>query len=75
MQHEQHRDSGGHLAEIWRSAQRRRTDDIYLLFTDFVETRQQLKSAEPRPRYSAGRFMSLMWKFLDATRARSRIAS
>jgi hypothetical protein len=75
MQHEEHGDSGNNLAEIWQSAQHRRTDDIYSLFTDFVETRRQLKSAEPRPRYSAGRFMSLMWKFLDATRAGSRIAS
>jgi hypothetical protein len=46
MQYQEHRDSGS-LAEIWRSAQRRRTDDIYSLFRDFVETRRQLKLAEP----------------------------
>jgi hypothetical protein len=36
------------LAEIWRSAQRRRADDIYSWFTHFFQRQRRLKSSEPR---------------------------
>jgi hypothetical protein len=35
------------LAEIWRSAQRRRADDIYSWFTHFFQRQRRLKSSEP----------------------------
>jgi len=49
MQHEQHDCDGDNLAEIWRSAQHRRCDDIYFWFAHFLETRRQLKSSDSRP--------------------------
>jgi hypothetical protein len=40
MQQEQH-DDGDNLAEIWRSAQHRRTEDIYSWFNRFFKRRRQ----------------------------------
>ncbi|MEA2913133.1 MAG: hypothetical protein QOJ15_5214 [Bradyrhizobium sp.] len=45
MQHERRDYDDDNLAEIWRSAQHRRSDDIYFWFTHFLETRRQLKSS------------------------------
>jgi hypothetical protein len=42
---------GGNLAEIWQSAQHRRTEDIYFWFTHFFERQQQPKSSDSRPRF------------------------
>jgi len=41
MQHEQHDYDCDNLAEIWRSAQHRRTEDIYSWFTHFFERGRQ----------------------------------
>ena len=39
MQYEQLHDDDDNLAEIWRSAQHRRADDIYSWLTHFLERR------------------------------------
>jgi hypothetical protein len=48
MQHERRDYDDDNLAEVWRSAQHRRSDDIYFWFTHFLETRPQLKSSGGR---------------------------
>jgi hypothetical protein len=54
MQHEQHDYDDDDLAGIWRSAQHRRTADIYFWVIHFFETRRQLKSNGGRPKYPQG---------------------
>jgi hypothetical protein len=44
MRHERRDYDDDSLAEIWRSAQHRRTDDIYSCFAYFLENRRQLRS-------------------------------
>jgi hypothetical protein len=53
MQRERHDLDGGDLAEIWRSAQHRRTEDVYSWFTNIFKKREQLKSPDTRPHYDA----------------------
>ena len=69
MQHEQHDYNDDDLADIWRGAQRRRTEYIYSLFTHFFERQRQ---PDFRPRYPRRRFAALVWKLLEATHAVSR---
>jgi hypothetical protein len=70
MQDERHHYDDDDLAQIWQSAQRRRTADIYSWFSQFVERHRQLKSSDSRPQYS--RATALVWKFLNAIRAVQR---
>jgi hypothetical protein len=52
MRHERHDFDHDDLAEIWRSAQHRRTEDVYSWFANIFKKRLQLKSsAETRPHY------------------------
>jgi hypothetical protein len=44
VQHEQHAPDGDGFAEVWRSAQHRRSEDACLWFTDIVKERWQFKS-------------------------------
>ena len=69
MPHEQHGYEENNLADIWRSAQRRRTADIYSWFTHFFERHRQLKSSDPRPQFPQRRATALAWKLLNAIRA------
>ena len=71
------RDLGqGDLAEIWRSAQHRRTEDIYSWFTQFFERQEQPQSSESgRPQYPQRRAAAWVWKLLEATHAVSRTTS
>jgi hypothetical protein len=71
MQHE-HEYDGDNLAEIWQSAQHRRTEDIYSWFTHFFERQRQPKSSNFRPRYPQRRVAALVWKLLETTHAVSR---
>ena len=64
MQQEQNDLHNDDLAEIWRGAQRRRSEDINLWFTHFFERQRQRNSSESRPQYSSNG--SLVWKFLKA---------
>jgi hypothetical protein len=59
MQHERHDLDGDDLAEIWRSAQHRRTEDVYSWFTNIFKKRQQLKSPDTRPDCDGVFFRSL----------------
>jgi hypothetical protein len=59
------------LAEIWRSAKRRRADDIYSWFTDFFKDNGRLKSSEPRLRNTRRRAAASICKLLEATHAMS----
>ena len=72
MQHEQHDYDGDNLAEIWQSAQHRRTEDIYSWLTRFFERQRQFKSSDFRPRYPQRRVAALVWKLLETTHAVSR---
>jgi hypothetical protein len=73
MQHEQHDYDDDDLAGIWRSAQHRRTEDIYCWVTHFFERRRQLKSSGGRPKYAQGhtthretaRRRFRLWRFPD----------
>lgn len=49
MQHEQQDYDGDNLAEIWRSAQHRRTEDIYSWFTRFFKKTTAAKSTRGLP--------------------------
>jgi hypothetical protein len=69
MQHEQHDYEDDDLAVIWRSAQHRRSEDIYSWFTDFLERQRQ---RDFRPRYLRRRVAAFVWKLLEATHAVSR---
>jgi hypothetical protein len=75
VQHDEHNDGGDHLAEIWRRAELRRTEDIYRFFTrifrrPFVfRTPRPLKPAETGVQPTPGRIASAMSGFLDVTRA------
>jgi hypothetical protein len=51
MQHEQNNFEQDDLAEIWRSAQHRRTEDVYSWFTHIFEKRRKFKSPDTRPHY------------------------
>lgn len=44
MQHERHDRHGNDLAEIWRRAQHRRSEDLYVWFTNIFKKRWQFKS-------------------------------
>jgi hypothetical protein len=59
MQHEQPDYDGDNLAEIWQSAQHRRTEDIYSWLTQFFERRQQLKSNGDRAQHAQGHTAAL----------------
>jgi hypothetical protein len=73
--HDEHNVGGDHLAEIWRRAELRRTEDIYRFFTrifrkPFVfRTRRPLKPAETAVQPPPGRIASATSGFLDVTRA------
>jgi hypothetical protein len=69
MQDERGHSDEDNLAQIWRSAQHRRTGDIYFWFTHFFERRRQLKSSDPRPQFSQRRATALAWKLPNAIRA------
>jgi hypothetical protein len=70
MQREEHDCEGGNLADIWQSAQRRRTEDIFSWFTHFFE--RQRRPSDTRPQYPQRRAATSVWKTLEATRAVSR---
>jgi hypothetical protein len=72
MQDERHHCDDDDLAQIWQSAQRRRTADIYSWFSHFFERHRQLKSSDSRPQYSQRRATALVWKLLNAIRAVQR---
>ena len=59
-------------AEIWRSAQRRRTEDISAWFTHVLERQRQ---PDFQKRYPRRRVAALLLKLLEATRALSRTAN
>jgi hypothetical protein len=44
VQHERHDLNGNDFAEIWRSAQRRRSDDVYFWFTYIFKKRIRFRS-------------------------------
>jgi len=44
VQHERHDPDGDDFAEVWRSAQRRRSEDIYVWFTHIFRKRWRFKS-------------------------------
>jgi hypothetical protein len=48
MQHQQYDLDGDDQAQIWRSAQHRRTEDIGSWFTDIFKKRQPLRSPDTR---------------------------
>jgi hypothetical protein len=52
MQHERHDPDGDDFAEVWRSAHRRRSEDIYGWFTDIFKKRRRFGS----PKYAGGLF-------------------
>jgi hypothetical protein len=68
MPHERHGYDENSLAEVWQSAQHRRTGDIYSWFAGFLERQRQRKSSKSRPQ-SQRRATALAWKLLNATRA------
>jgi len=72
MQRDEHDYEGSNLAEIWQSAQHRRTEDIYSWFTHFFEIQRRPKSSDSRPQYPQRRAAALIWKLLEATHAVSR---
>ena len=59
MQHERHDLDCDDLTAIWRSAQHRRTEDVYSWFTRIFKKRRQLKSPDMQPRYEGVLFRSL----------------
>jgi hypothetical protein len=59
MENERHDFDDDDLAEIWRSAQHRRTEDIYSWFTHFFERRRKLKSTGGRPQHAQGHTSAL----------------
>jgi hypothetical protein len=66
MQHERGHSDEDNLAQIWRSAQQRRTADIYFGFTHFLRK----TSAAQIVRSPASIFpTALAWKLLNAIRA------
>jgi hypothetical protein len=66
MQHERRDYDDDNLAELWRSGQLRRTEDIYFWFTHFFERQRRLKSSDSRLQYPQRRATALVWKLLDA---------
>jgi hypothetical protein len=68
VQHEEDQDSSDRLAEIWRSAERRRTDDMLSVFMHLREAGRKLKSRGSPLQYFGDRVTSWMWKIFDATR-------
>jgi hypothetical protein len=48
MQHERHDFDGEELAEIWRRAEHRRTEDIRCWFAELFNKRRPLKSPDAR---------------------------
>jgi hypothetical protein len=53
MQHQQHDLDGDDQAQIWRSAQHRRTEDIRSWFAELFNRRRQLKSLDTRWHFAA----------------------
>jgi hypothetical protein len=47
------------LAEVWRSAQHRRAEEIYSWLTHFLNKRRQLKSTGGRPQQVQGHTSTL----------------
>jgi hypothetical protein len=72
MQNQQPDYDGDNLAEIWQSAQHRRTEDIYSWFSNFFERQRRIESSESRPRYPQRRAAAFVWKLLEATHAVSQ---
>ena len=72
MQHGRHDYHDDDLAELWRSAQHRRAEDIYSWFTKFFERQRQLRSSDSRSQFPKRRAAALIWKLLEATHAVSR---
>ena len=69
MQHKQRDYDDDDFSEIWRSAQHRRSEDIYFWFTHFFGRQRQLKPSDSRLRSSTTPQPLLVWKLLDASRA------
>jgi hypothetical protein len=59
MQNERQDFDDDDLAEIWRSAQRRRAKEIYSWLTHFLNKRRQLKSTGGRPQHAQGHASAL----------------
>jgi hypothetical protein len=55
MQNERHDLEQDDLAEIWRSAQHRRTEDLGRWLAQYFERRQPTKTIETRPQYVKAR--------------------
>jgi hypothetical protein len=70
MQHERPDYDDAQLADIWRNAQHRRTEDIYFWFTHLFEAQRHPKSSDSRPLQRGA--AALVWKLLEATHAVSR---
>lgn len=63
------------LAELWQSAQHRRTEDIYSWLTHFFERQRQSRSSESRSRLPQRRAVALIWKLREAAHTVSRTAN
>jgi hypothetical protein len=59
--------NGNDIAEIWRSAQRRRSSDVYALFANLSRARPHIKPFGFRIQRPLGYARSLIWKLLAAT--------
>ncbi len=64
--------NGNDVAEIWRSAQRRRSSDVYALFADLSRMRPRIKLFGFGLPHPLGYVGSLLWKLRAATRILSR---
>jgi hypothetical protein len=64
--------NGNDVAEIWRSAQRRRASDVYVLFANLSRIRPRIKPFGFQLSYPLGYVGSLIWKLRAATRIVSR---
>jgi hypothetical protein len=64
--------NGNDVAEIWRSAQRRRSSDLYALFANLWRIRPHIKPFGLRLSHPLGYVGSLIWKLRAATRTVSR---
>ncbi len=73
MQHQQPNYDGDNLAEIWQSAQHRRTEDIHSWFTHFFERRGNSNQTVadlnihkvPPPLWKTARRHFRLWRFSD----------
>jgi hypothetical protein len=58
MQHERHDLDGDDLAEIWRNAQYRPSEDLYSWLLNIFKKRRPLKSSEPRALHTGMLFLA-----------------